>query len=83
MRSHEASSDEDVPTYVEVVEAVAAEKGVDPLALEPPLYDVLDPEALDALYGSPVDSGATLRVRFSYAGCTVVVDAEGRIDVER
>ena len=82
MGSHEASYDGGVPVYLAVVEAVAAERGVDPLSLKPPLYEVLDPEALDALCDRPKRTGAPVRITFSYAGCTVIVDTNGSIVVD-
>lgn len=60
-----------------VVEAVAATTGVDPLALEPPLYDVVDPEALDTL----LESGGTA-VSFEYDGHAVRVEETGRVYVD-
>lgn len=82
MGSHEVAYDGSDPVYTAVVEAVAAEKGVDPLSLEPPLYDVLDPEALDSLYESPTTRQETpLRISFTYADCTVTVQNDGRITV--
>jgi len=83
MGSHEVPADGATPVYTAVVEAVAAEKEVDPLSLEPPLYDVLDPEALHSLCRSPSRVQTPLRIRFSYANCTVTVDSEGDITVER
>jgi len=59
---------------VRVVEAVARSAGVDETDL-PPLYD-----ALDALVADAPD-GLT-RVAFTYAGHRVVVDGDGRVDVE-
>lgn len=83
MGSHEVPADGATPVYTAVVEAVAAEKGVNPLSLEPPLYDVLDPEALDSLYHSPSRVQTPLRISFSYADCTVTVHSEGDITVEQ
>lgn len=66
-----------------VVSAVAAETGTDPLELEP-LYEVFDPDALDALLGWG-ESGTTSEpvcVEFTYAGCGVCVTADGTVEVE-
>lgn len=60
-----------------VVDAVAAEMGVDPVALEP-LFDVVDPDALDRLFASGVDGS----VRFEYHECDVVVYSDGRVTVD-
>ncbi|ARS91718.1 hypothetical protein B1756_06785 [Natrarchaeobaculum aegyptiacum] len=64
-----------------VVNAVAARRNVDPLEL-PPLYDWIDPEALDALFDPP-EEAANRRLEFVYDGhlvtvegsdCTILVD---------
>ncbi|WP_318570766.1 HalOD1 output domain-containing protein [Salinigranum marinum] len=53
-----------------VVSAVATSLGCSPLDLEP-LFDRLDPEALDALVGRANASGDTPVVTFEFAGCAV------------
>ena len=60
-----------------VVSSVAAHKGVEPVAL-PPLYDALDPDALDALFATARGDG---QVTFEYAGCTVECAGDGSVDV--
>lgn len=57
-----------------VIHAVANAKGVDPIHLEPRLYDVVDPDALDSLFRQ--GSGEVL---FEYAGFEVRVDADGNV----
>lgn len=66
----------------EVVTAVADAKCLDPTDL-PPLYDAIDPDALDRLFRSEVQNGAsgTVKVQFTFAGCDVVVDTENRVTV--
>lgn len=56
-----------------VIEAVAAVSGTDPLEL-PPLYDAVNPDALNALF-EPHDrrDGSDLRIEFSYNGFDIVV----------
>ena len=61
----------------EVIRAIAAEEGVDALELSPPLYDVIDPDALDALFHNT--SG---RIAFEYRGYTVTVTSEGTVTTE-
>ncbi|WP_336036050.1 HalOD1 output domain-containing protein [Halobacterium yunchengense] len=67
-----------------VVEAVAAATGEDPASM-PSLYEVLDPDALDALFrpGSAPSPPGTGRVSFRYNGCDVTVHADGRVLVAR
>jgi len=63
-----------------VVQSVAEREGVDPVALEPPLHAVVDPEALEALFRS---TNTTERmagtIQFDYCGYTVHVDASGTV----
>ncbi|MFU8868013.1 HalOD1 output domain-containing protein [Natronococcus sp.] len=66
-----------------IIEAVARHEGVDVTAIEPPayepLYAVVDPEALDALFrGAP---STELSLSFEYAGYDVTVSGTGRVDV--
>lgn len=63
-----------------VVEAVASAEGVDPLDLEVPLYEAVDPDALDALF----QSGTTVegRVEFEYYGYEVAVTGDGCVTLD-
>lgn len=63
-----------------VVEAVAEAEGVDPVALRTPLYEAIDPDALDAVF-EPADESAPLdgRVSFEYYGYTVAVGSDGAV----
>jgi len=64
-----------------VVEEVANRKGVAPEELRP-LSDVVDPEALDALFTSvPGADHREGRVSFAYEGLTVTVDQNGSVSV--
>lgn len=67
------------PTSHAVVAAVASETGTDPMALEP-LYDVFDPDALDALFAADGAGSGTARVEFVYGGCEVCVRDDGSVD---
>lgn len=59
-----------------VVEKVAACSNIDPLDL-PPLYDELDPDALETLIASMTEG----EVSFRYAGHPVTVTGEKEITV--
>lgn len=63
-----------------VVDAVADATGADPLEL-PPLCDVVDPDAVDSLVQAdrPAAERSLLEIRFSVAGCEVVVDSGGNV----
>jgi len=69
-------SDDDI--VGRVVTAVAAEEGVDPAELDPPLASVVDPDALaDLVEADPPADTAALEVRFPYRGHTVVARPTG------
>lgn len=65
-----------------VISAVADVRGRSPLEL-PPLYSVIDPDALDRLFDSGgARSQNTLdRVVFTFDGCEVVVYSDGEVNV--
>lgn len=67
----------DGPVSRTVVRAIAEARETSPLAL-PPLADVLDPDALDALYAG---ERAASRVTFEYAGYSVAVAPDRTVTV--
>lgn len=66
---------------IAVIEALSAHYGVDPLDLDP-LYEAIDPEALDALFTRD-DGSPGLTVQFSYNGCEVEVLEDGTIEISK
>ena len=58
-----------------IVNCVAEKEHTDPLEL-PPLYDAVDPDALDDLVESGRQNGTTQsgRIEFQYNGYTVIVE---------
>lgn len=60
-----------------VVEAVADYTDTDMLEL-PPLYDSVDPDALNKLIRSASDSHVT----FEYAGYRITIDTQGAIQID-
>lgn len=76
------------PPSQAVVETVAAMEGIPPDELRPPeyesLYDVVNPEALDALFADR--TGGTSRpggsVSFAYCGYRITVEECGTVTVE-
>lgn len=62
-----------------VVVAVAAVEGTDPERL-PPLYDSVDPDALDAVLDTAGD-GAGMNVSFEYEGYEVRTRPSGRVEL--
>ncbi|QLH76502.1 hypothetical protein HZS55_03910 [Halosimplex rubrum] len=73
-----AVQEPDEQISIDVIETIADVTGTDPLTMEPPLYEVVDTDALDALY----ESGATATVEFEYDGHSVVVDGDGTVTVD-
>ncbi|RKD93609.1 HalOD1 output domain-containing protein [Halopiger aswanensis] len=66
-----------------IVTAVAALVDDDPGALSP-LYDAVDPEALDSLvaHARRADDAGTHELRFTYEGFDIGVRTDGRIQIE-
>ncbi|UPV99138.1 hypothetical protein M0R88_11435 [Halorussus gelatinilyticus] len=74
----------DTPITSAVTEAVAAVTGTDPRELRP-LYEVVEPDALERILGPRSATGAETtcdcRVVFSYEGCSVHIGSDGRVVV--
>lgn len=68
-------------TSASVVAAVARELGTDPATLEP-LYNAIEPDALDDLFDDEGlgTSRSPARVEFTYCGCDVVITGDGRVE---
>lgn len=62
-----------------VVEKVAEVEDVDPLELTPPLYEVIDSDALERLFAA---NQAVRQVVFKYNDYNVNISAEGSVSVE-
>lgn len=69
---------------IEIAERIADREGVDPVDLDVPLYEVIDPDALEALTNATGDRQpqTNLRVEFSYSGYAVTVDGSGKIRID-
>ena len=65
---------------VQIVSAIAEREGIDPMNLEPPLYDAIDPDALTAI--TDADPAVELTLSFNYAGYRVTVIADNEVVVE-
>ena len=61
-----------------VIDVVAAVEGTPPAELTPPLYDVVDPEALDRVFAGKASLGTVV---FNYNSYEVCVDADGYVAV--
>lgn len=62
-----------------VIRAVSDAEGVDPEDLESPLYEAIDPDALDGLFAGRANT--TGRIVFRYHGYTVTVSSDDRVDL--
>ncbi|ELZ14904.1 hypothetical protein C477_19217 [Haloterrigena salina JCM 13891] len=66
---------------IAVVTAVAAERDVEPTEL-PPLYESIDPDALDALFEPTRTSGPRRgRLEFTYDGHAIVVECGSDLEI--
>lgn len=61
----------------DIIEKVAAATNSDPLSM-PPLYDVIDPQALDRV----LTADTTVRITFEYDGHTITATSAGEITVD-
>ena len=77
----ECSFDADESPSHGVVRAIAAVKGVKPTGVDP-LYDFIDPDALDAMFdGTTGTSERDIRVSFRIDDLEIEVSGDGRITV--
>lgn len=60
-----------------IVIAISEVTGTDPMVLEP-LYNVIDPDALNSLFESTGPSRLDGSVSFEYCGYQVTIEADGR-----
>ena len=68
-----------------VLEAVADQVDIDVLDLAIPLYDAIDPDALESFYEAARDSfqTSTISVSFTYYGCDVTVTGAGEVTIAK
>ncbi len=66
-----------------VLQRVADAEGTEPSELEEPLYEVVDPEALETIFKSFEDGPhrEAGELRFPYHGYDVTVHADGEVSV--
>ena len=70
------------PLDVRIAARIAAHEGTDPMALDPPLHEAVDVDALEALFQSPHEgTDFTGSVSFEYCGHTVTVEHTGAVSV--
>ena len=78
-RSVETTLNGDVSASDGILETIAGVEGVDPIELTPPLYSVVDPEALDAVIESL--GGRAGWIEFDYRGYQVTINGAGGVSV--
>lgn len=70
------------PSSLAVVSAVAKQTGVPEESLHPPLFDVIDPDALNAVLTSQSTTETAVSVSFDYAGYRITVDSDQAVTVK-
>lgn len=67
-----------------VVNAIADYRGLTPSEVEPKLYTVVEPDALDRLFETTPTGGdrSSGHVSFTYGDVEVMVDADGNVSLE-
>ena len=88
LTANRSDTTEDQPITYEIIEAVAERERVDATDIEPPeydtLYDVLNPEALDAVF-APREDGTSRGngwIEFTFCGYDFVVTSDGEIEIQ-
>jgi len=77
----ETGIDPDDPVSMQIVQRIATATGKEVTRL-PPLYQRIDPDALDAVVNS-VDAGPSpLSIRFTYAGHQITITGSGSVSIE-
>lgn len=66
----------------ELVQAIATERDTDPTELEPPLYTVVDTEALNDLFAPTKHGPRKGQISFSYCGQRVTVRSDDGVEIE-
>lgn len=66
-----------------VVKRIAIMEGVDPLELQPPLYSIIDIDAVEDLFASAADdrSDGAISVEFEYQGYQVTIESDDEVYV--
>ncbi len=74
---------DDEPLELTIARQIANRDDTDPTALEPPLYEVVDVEALETLLGARElgTAGFEGRISFDYREYTVTVEHTGEVSV--
>lgn len=71
---------EDCPPSIAVIEAIADVRGVEPTDLDGVLYDLIDPEALDALFLG--EKPGDIEVELPLGSHRVTIRSDGSLQVQ-
>jgi hypothetical protein len=83
MRNVPPVNGNDGSVSLSVVEAVAEAEGVAPEALTPPLYEAIDPDALERVFAATSTSARMDgQVTFSYNGYAITVQGDGSVALD-
>lgn len=70
------------PLSTKIVKTVAELKDTEPTELEQPLYEAINPDALDQLF--TVRPGRNVRgsgeIQFMYCGCSIIITPDGDVN---
>ncbi|WP_206424948.1 HalOD1 output domain-containing protein [Halosimplex salinum] len=74
-----AEREDETDISIAVIEVLAEARGVEPVEMDEPLYDVVDPDALDQLFTGQAETAVGGRVVFELGDHEVTVHADGDI----
>lgn len=69
------------PASQAVIEAVAEAEGVEPVELSQPLFEVVDPDALDRFFGTLPCHRSIRRASFMYMDYRVTIHPDGDVEL--
>lgn len=75
------ASVQSVVTSETVVDKIASREDTEPTELMP-LYDAIDPDALDTLVESANRNGSAFEIEFTYHGYEVIVTDQGIVKIQ-
>lgn len=77
------SIEQNEPASTTVIQAIAEYHDIDPTDLTQPLYDVIDPDALDDLVNNATmnPDASEFSIEFAYHGCWVDVSNDGSVEI--
>lgn len=83
MRTVRTSAGGESSVSQSVIEAIAEAKGTDPVELTPPLFEVIDPDALDQLFAAtPTNERMGGQVVFTHNGHEITVHGDNSVSVK-